>query len=163
MVFLPLDPVPRSEPKVGRETAKAGAGDGTDESLAAGADFAEMVIGGQTPAGSTASAPVATSTGDLGVTVAGGSCQIPGFPNPGDMTNLGLAWCPARVEFQVRAFALQAEGMRCAVAANPSEATPEVVSRVRSQIREVCTRLDALVERLGGPTDDCRCPAGFGP
>ena len=78
------------------------------------------------------------------------------------MTNLGLSWCPARVEFQVRVFALQAEGMRCAVAANPSEATPEVVSRVRSQISEVCTRLEALVERLGGP-NDCRCPAGFGP
>ena len=79
------------------------------------------------------------------------------------MTNLGLSWCPARPgDFQVRVFALQAEGMRCAVAANPSEATPEVVSQMRSRISEVCTRLDALVERLGGP-NDCRCPAGFGP
>ena len=144
-------------------TAIAAAGGGTEESLAAGADFAEMVIGGETPAGSTASAPAPASTGNPGVTGAGGSCEIPGFPNPGDMQNLGLSWCPARPgDFQVRVFALQAEGMRCAVAANSSEATPEVVSRVRSQIREVCTRLDALGERLGGPTD-CRCPAGFGP
>ena len=144
-------------------TAIAAAGGGTEESLAAGADFAEMVIGGQTPAGSPASAPGVAATGTPGFPARGGSCEIPGFPNPSDMTNLGLSWCPARVEFQVRVFALQAEGMRCAVAANPSEATPEVVSRVRSQIREVCARLDALVERLGGPTDDCRCPAGFGP
>ena len=131
------------------------------EATSSGADSAKGGIGGQPPDGGTASAPVAASTSNPGVTVGGGSCQIPGFPNPGDMTNLGLSWCPARVGFQVRVFALQAEGMRCAVAANPSEATPEVVSRVRSQISEVCTRLDALVEGLGGATD-CRCPPGFG-
>ena len=133
------------------------------EAASSGADSTKGGIGGQPPDGGTASAALAASTGNPGVTVGGGSCQIPGFPNPGDMTSLGLSWCPARVEFQVRVFALQAEGMRCAVTtASPSEATPEVVSRVRSQISEVCTRLEALGERLGGATD-CRCPAGFGP
>ena len=147
---------------------------GTEEAAEAAAVFAANVITGQQPVGNAGGAATSAGqssvgtadiglAGNPGVTVAGGSCQIPGFPNPGDMTNLGLSWCPARVEFQVRVFALQAEGMRCAVAANPSEATPEVVSRMRSQISEVCTRLDALVERLGGPTDDCRCPADFGP
>ena len=153
-------------------TAIAAAGGGTDEAMEAGVDFAESVLAGQQPVGNAGGAATSSGqssvgtadsglVGNPGVTVAGGSCEIPGFPNPSDMTNLGLSWCPARVEFQVRVFALQAEGMRCAVAANPSEATPEVVSRVRSQISEVCTRLDALVERLGGP-NDCRCPAGFG-
>ena len=131
------------------------------EAASSGADSAEGGIGGQPPDGGT-SAPGVAATGTPGFPARGGSCQIPGFPNPGDMTNLGLAWCPASETFQVRAFALQAEGMRCAVAANPSEATPEVVSRVRSQISEVCARLEALGERLGGP-GDCRCPAGFGP
>ncbi len=145
--------------------AIATAGDGSEEALQAGADFAEMVITGETPpAGSTASASVAASTGTPGLTAGGGSCQIPGYPTPANPQTLGLSWCPASVTFQVRAFALQAAGIQCAVAA-ASPAPPEVVTQARSQIRDVCGRLEALGERLGGPNGgaECRCPAGFGP
>ena len=78
--------------------------------------------------------------------------------------DLGLSWCPASVDFQVRAFALQAAGIQCSVSAVP-DPPQEMVSRARSQIREVCSRLAALGTRLGGPNGgaSCRCPAGFGP
>ena len=91
-------------------------------------------------------------------------CEIPNYPNPGDMANLGLSWCPASVTFQVRTFALQAAGIKCAVAA-ASPAPPEVVSRARSQMSQVCSSLEALDKRLGEPNGgaSCRCPAGYGP
>ena len=93
----------------------------------------------------------------------GGSCQIPGYPNPGDMMNLGLSSCPARVDFQVRAFALQAAGIQCALTtADRQEVTLEVASEARRQIREVCDRLAALDEAMNTSGASCRCPAGFG-
>ena len=58
---------------------------------------------------------------------------------PGGLAGVGLAWCPASVDSQVRAFALQAAGIQCSVTAVP-DPPPEVVSRARSQIREVCSR-----------------------
>ena len=100
-----------------------------------------------------------------GSAAGGGSCEIPGYPTPpGGLAGVGLAWCPASVNFQVRVFALQAAGIQCSVAAVP-DPPPEVVSRARSQIREVCSRLAALGTRLDGPNSgaSCRCPAGFGP
>ena len=146
-------------------TAIAAAGGGTEEALEAGADFAGGVIGGTSSRGSAAGVPAATSTGNVGTGTGGGSCQIPGYPSPpGGLAGVGLAWCPASVNFQVRVFALQAAGIQCSVAAVP-DPPPEVVSRARSQIREVCSRLAALGTRLGGPNGgaSCRCPAGFGP
>ena len=56
---------------------------------------------------------------------------------------MGLTWCPASVDFQVRAFALQAAGIQCSLAAVP-DPPPQVVSETRSQISEVCSRLTAL-------------------
>ena len=94
----------------------------------------------------------------------GGSCQIPGYPNPGDMTNLGLSSCPARVDFHVRALALQAAGIQCALTtADSQEVTPEIISEARRQIREVCDRLAAVDEAMNTSGASCRCPAGFGP
>ena len=83
---------------------------------------------------------MAASTGNVAAGAGGGRCEIPGYPSPpGGLAGVGLAWCPASVDFQVRAFALQATGIQCSVAAVP-DPPPEVVSRARSQIREVCSR-----------------------
>ena len=120
----------------------------------------QTVAGGGTtpPAGVGGAAAPSQTIGS------GGSCQIPGYPNPGDMTNLGLSSCPARVDFQVRAFALQAAGIQCALTtADSQEVTPEVVSEARRQIRAVCDRLAALDEAMNRSGASCRCPAGFGP
>ena len=97
-------------------TAIAAAGGGTEEAVEAGTVFAESVIRGGSPGGSAASVPVAASTGN----VAGGEdasrCEISGYPSPpGGLADVGLPWCPASVDFQVRAFALQAAGIQCAV------------------------------------------------
>ena len=95
----------------------------------------------------------------------GPGCEISGFPNPpGGLTAVGLSWCPASVDFQLRAFALQAAGIQCAVDA-ASPATPEIVSQARNQISEVCGRLAAFGARLGGRAGSasCRCPADYGP
>ena len=83
---------------------------------------------------------MAASTGNVAAGAGGGRCEIPGYPSPpGGLAGVGLAWCPASVDFQVRAFALQAAGIQCSVAAVP-DPPPEVVSRARSQIREVLAR-----------------------
>ena len=88
-------------------------------------------------------------------------CEIPGYPSPpGGLAGVGLAWCPASVDFQVRAFALQVAGIQCSLAEVP-DPSPEVVSQARNQINEVCNRLGALGPRLG--VSNCRCPAGYGP
>ena len=141
-----------------RALGAAGASD--EEALAAGTIFAEQVRTGQPSPGGVGTADAAG-----GGMSGGGSCEIPGYPTPpGGLAGVGLAWCPASVNFQVRVFALQAAGIQCSVAAVP-DPPPEVVSRARSQIREVCGRLAALGTRLDGPNSgaSCRCPAGFGP
>ena len=141
-------------------TALGAAGASDEEALAAGTIFAEQVRTGQPSPGGVGTADAAG-----GGMSGGGSCKIPGYPTPpGGLAGVGLAWCPASVNFQVRVFALQAAGIQCSVAAVP-DPPPEVVSRARSQIREVCGRLAALGTRLDGPNSgaSCRCPAGFGP
>ena len=137
--------------------AIAAAGEGSEEALQAGADFAEMVIGGQTPAGGAATGAAGASTGDLGAGASGGQCQIPGYPSPpGGVASLGLSWCPASVGFQVRAFALQAAGAQCAIATG-SSSTPEQIQARRREIAASCERLAAM------GVSNCQCPASYRP
>ena len=137
--------------------AIAAAGEGSEEALQAGADFAEMVIGGETPAGGAATGAAGASTGDLGAGASGGQCQIPGYPSPpGGVASLGLSWCPASVGFQVRAFALQAAGAQCAIATG-SSSTPQQIQARRREIAASCGRLAAM------GVSNCQCPASYRP
>ena len=113
------------------------------------------------PGGGSAGAPAGT----VGAGASGGQCEIPGYPTPpGGVANVGLSWCPASVDIQVRAFALQAAGAQCAMATGNSS-TPEQIQARRQEIKAACDRLAALGTRLDGPNSgaSCRCPAGFGP
>ena len=131
--------------------AIAAAGEGSEEAVEAGTVFAESVISGTQPAASSGGASV-PSTGQSGAAAAGGSCQVPDYPNPpGGVTNLGFSWCPARVDLQVRAFALQAAGAQCAIATG-SSSTPEQIDARRQEIRAACERLAALGQ------SNCQCP-----
>ena len=132
-------------------TAIAAAGGGSEEAVAAGTIFAEGVVSGQSPAGSTSSAPGVAPTGSVGAGAGSEQCEIPGYPRPADVQNLGLSWCPATVDFQARVFALQAAGAQCAIATG-SSSTPEQIQARRHEIQAVCARLAAL----GVP--NCRCP-----
>ena len=135
-------------------TALGAAGASEEEALAGGTIIAEQVRTGQPSTGDNG--PASTAGGAAG----GGSCQIPGYPSPpGGVANLGLSWCPASVDFQLRAFALQAAGAQCAIATG-SSSTPEQIQARRREIKEACGRLAALSARDGIP---CRCPAGYGP
>ena len=140
-------------------TAIAAAGGGTDEALEAGALFAEGVIGGTSPRGSTAGVPVTASTGNVGSGTGGGSCEVPGYPRPANPQGLGLSWCPASVDFQVRVFALTAAGAKCAITLGNSS-TPDQVRARRSEIEGYCERLAALDGRLVG-NGQCLCPEGY--
>ena len=139
--------------------AGAGAASGAStEAILAGV---EAVAAGQQVAtsGGQQSAPK-SSVGSAGGTAGGGSCEIPGYPSPiGGVANVGLAWCPASVDFQVRAFALQAAGANCAIATGSSSTSEQIQAR-RREIAAACGRLAALAARDGIP---CRCPAGYGP
>ena len=130
-------------------TAIAAAGGGSEEAVAAGTVFAEGVISGQSPAGSTTSAPSVVPTGNVGG--GGGQCEIPGYPRPTNVQTLGLSWCPATVDFQARAFALQAAGAQCAIATG-SSSTPDQIQARRQEIQAACARLAAL------GVSNCRCP-----
>ena len=139
-------------------TAIATAGGGTDEAIEAGVDFAESVITGQ-PVGNSGgggSPDVFGSAGNAGGTAGVGSCLIPDYPRPpGGVANLGFSWCPASVDFQVRALALQAAGAQCAMDTG-SSSTPEQIQARRQEIKAACDRLAAL------GVSNCRCPPGFG-
>ena len=124
-------------------TAIAAAGGGSEEALAAGTVFAEGVISGQPPAGSPTSVPDVAPIGNVGASAVGGQCEIPGYPRPADVKNLGLSWCPATVDFQARVFALQAAGAQCAIATG-SSSTPE-------QIQCQTTGDPGGVRAAGGP------------
>ena len=132
-------------------TAIATAGGGSEEALAAGTIFAEGVISGQSPDGITTSAPGRAPTGNVGASNGSGQCEIPGYPRPADVKNLGLSWCPATVEFQARVFALQAAGAKCAIATG-SSSTPEQIQARRQEIQAACERLAAL------GVSNCQCP-----
>ena len=99
------------------------------------------------------------SSGNTGATAGGGTCLVPGYPNPsGGVANLGFSWCPANVSLQVRAFALQAAGAQCAIATG-SSSTPEQIKARRQEIRAACDRLAAVGARLAAPgAPNCQCP-----
>ena len=132
-------------------TAIAAAGGGSEEALAAGTVFAEGVISGQTPAGSPTSVSGVGPTGNVGASTGSGQCEIPGYPRPANVQNLGLSWCPATVNFQARVFALQAAGAKCAIVTG-SSSTPEQIQARQQEIQTVCGQLAAL----GVP--NCQCP-----
>ena len=140
-------------------TTASAAGASTEDAVALGSS----VITGQQPAGNSGAGfdpDVLGPTGSTGGTAGGGSCLIPGYPSPpGGVANLGLSWCPASVDFQARAFALQAAGAQCAIATG-SSSTPEQIQARRREITAACGRLAALSARGG---INCRCPAGYGP
>ena len=102
---------------------------------------------------------VQNPVGAAGNAGGGGSCEIPGYPRPpGGVANLGFSWCPASVDFQVRAFALQAAGAQCALATGSSSMPAQVQARQR-EITASCGRLAALSARGG---TNCHCPPGLG-
>ena len=87
-------------------------------------------------------------------------CEIPGYPRPDNPRGLGLSWCPASVDFQLRSFALSAAGAWCAIRGG-SSSTPEQVNARHREIRDLCDRLDALAYNNEGPP--CVCPTGYRP
>ena len=119
--------------------AAVGAGVSAEDALEAGVAIAGSVMTGQ------------QSSGNPGGPDGGGSCEIPGYPRPANVANLGLSWCPATVDFQARAFALQAAGAQCAIATG-SSSTPEQIQARRQEIQAACARLAAL------GVSNCRCP-----
>ena len=96
----------------------------------------------------------------------GGKCEIPGYleavrsgnAQTIDWKNLGLPWCPASTDLQVRAIALKIAVAQCGLATSQG-AEPEKVKTLRRQIRESCAQLKALGSRLGSET--CQCPSGL--
>ena len=90
------------------------------------------------------------------------ACEIPGYPTPGDVQSLGLNWCGPAVDFQLRAFALQAAASWCAIAQGTSS-SPDQIAQRHVEINTACDRLDALSNRLGGGGPSCRCPADYRP
>ena len=134
-------------------TAIAAAGGGSEESLAAGTVFAEGVIRGQSPARITAgSSGVGSAAGNVGAGASSGPCEIPGYPRPANVQSLGLAWCPASVDFQVRSLALQAAGAQCAIATGSSSTSAQIQAR-RQEIQAACARLAAM------GVSNCQCPS----
>ena len=123
--------------------------------MAAGTIFAEGVIGGQPPVGSSGGVAAGNTARSAS---GGGSCLIPGYPSPpGGVANLGFSWCPASVGMQRRSFALQAAGAQCAIATG-SSSTPGQINARRQEINAACDRLDAM-QSPDIPT--CKCPAGL--
>ena len=91
------------------------------------------------------------ATTNVGAGASSGPCEIPGYPRPANVQNLGLSWCPVTVDFQARVFALQAAGAQCAIATG-SSSTPEQIQARRQEIRAACETLAAL------GVSNCRCP-----
>ena len=86
--------------------------------------------------------------------VQGEGCEIPGYPNPENAAELGLPWCPSGVSLQVRAFALQVAGAKCAIVTG-SSSTPMQIRARRQEIRTACEILAGL------GVSNCQCPPGF--
>ena len=144
--------------------AAASAGASVEEAASAAATVAGDVLQAeqaQQRSRQTAISPSALSgAGGIGGAVGSGPCEIPGYPRPADPQSLGLSWCPARVDFQVRVFALSAAGANCAIALGTSS-TPEQIQARRRDIKGYCERLEALDQGLGG-NGECLCPPGWG-
>jgi ankyrin repeat protein len=90
----------------------------------------------------------------------GPGCEIPDYPTPADIQNLGVSWCGPSVNFQMRAHALQAAGAWCAIDGG-SSSTPEQIDARHQEINLACDTLDALEAQQGGRT--CQCPEGYRP
>ena len=131
-------------------TAIAAAGGGSEEAVAAGTVFAEGVISGRPSAGGT-SGTSGVPAGNLSGGAVGGRCEIPDYPRPANVQNLGLSWCPATVDFQVRSLALQAAGAQCAIVTGSSSSPAQIQAR-RQEIQAACAQLAAL------GVSNCRCP-----
>ncbi len=83
----------------------------------------------------------------------GGACQIPGYPNdPGP--NLSFTWCPTGVSLALRASALQVTVLQCEIATGLLN--EEQVSERKTQIAQLCKRIDDVASSNSGPL--CRCP-----
>ena len=83
----------------------------------------------------------------------GGACQIPGYPNdPGP--NLSFTWCPAGVSLQLRASSLQVAVLQCEIATGLLNG--EQVSERKTQIAQLCKRIDDMASSNTGPL--CQCP-----
>ena len=96
-----------------------------------------------------------SSVSGIGGAVGSGPCEIPGYPKPPNAQGLGLGWCPASVDFQVRVFALAAAGAKCAVAMG-SSSTPAQIQARQMDVQGYCERLKAWP----GNTQ-CLCPPGY--
>ena len=81
-----------------------------------------------------------------------GPCQIPNYPNdPGP--NLSFTWCPAGVSLQQRASALQVAVLQCEIATGLLN--EEQVSERKTQIDQLCKRIDDMMSSYTGPL--CKC------
>ena len=89
----------------------------------------------------------------------GPGCEIPDYPTPANVQSLGLNWCGPSVDFQRRAFALQAAGAWCAIDGGSSSTTEQISAR-HQEINAACDTLDAM-QSSGIPP--CQCPAGYRP
>ena len=155
----------------------------------AGVDFAKNVIGdGSDAAGAAATSPQGLAgetasplTGDAPMSGGTAPCEIPGLTDGTldvqslDMDTLGLSWCPASVDIQRRAFALQAEAVRCRLSV--SDPPLPNAAEAREAVKQTCEGLAVLNDRAmnasGGFSRDlagdapagsggsCQCPAGF--
>ena len=137
--------------------AAIGAAGGLDAATATelGATIGGSVLAGEEGGSSEANTATGESSGNSGLTASGVPCQVPDYPNPpGGVSNLGFSWCPASVDLQVRAFALQAAGAQCAIATGSSSTLEQIEAR-RQEIRAACDRLAALGQ------GNCQCPAGL--
>ena len=168
--------------------AIADAGDLSEAAVEAGIEFARKVIEDGDAAGAVAAATssqgLASETASpLAGPMSGGtaSCEIPGLTDGTldvqsmDTDTLGLSWCPASVGIQRRAFALQAEAIRCRLGV--SDPPLPNAAEAREALRQTCERLAILNDRamnasggfsrdLAGGTaagsgESCQCPAGF--
>lgn len=85
-------------------------------------------------------------------------CEIPGYPEPPEnLPSLGLSWCPASVDIQLRSIALTGAVYWCAI--NTGRATD--VDRYKQLIGESCDLLDGFVEGGIAPSGVCQCSAAY--
>ncbi len=81
------------------------------------------------------------------------ACQIPGYPNdPGP--GLSFTWCPSGVSLQSRAASLQVAVLQCEIATGLLN--EEQVSERKTQIDQLCERIDDMASSNAGPL--CQCP-----
>ena len=65
----------------------------------------------------------------------GPGCEVPGYPTPANIQSLGVSWCGPGVDFQKRAYALQAAGAWCAIDIGSSSTPDQISARTRRSTR----------------------------